>query len=96
VTKGGCKTQFVWATSEQKSFDDMKHYIFLSLMHSLPDMKKPFQIETDSLNYVVGVILSQHDYQMTYHIDIRSNVVHKYPTYDKEMYSIVQRFSPME
>jgi hypothetical protein len=38
----------------------------------------------------VGVILTQHDHPVVYHSDTLSNVVCKYPTYDKEIYSIVK------
>jgi hypothetical protein len=56
----------------------------------LPDLQQPFEIETDASDYVVGAILTQNDYPVAYHSETLSDVVHKYPTYDKEMYSIVQ------
>ena len=37
-----------------------------------------------------GVILTQHDHPVAYHSETLSDVVHKYPTYDNEMYTIVQ------
>jgi len=49
-----------------------------------------YSIETDASDYVVGVVLTQHDHPMDYHSETLSDVVHKYPTYDKEMYSILQ------
>jgi hypothetical protein len=52
-------------------------------------MQKPFQIETDASNYVIGAILIQHGHPVAYHSETLSNVVHGYPTYDKDMYSIV-------
>jgi hypothetical protein len=39
---------------------------------------------------VVGVILTQHNHPVAYDSETLSDVVHKYPTYDKQMYSIVQ------
>jgi hypothetical protein len=41
-------------------------------------------------DYVVGVVLTQHAHSMSYHSETLSDIVWKYPTYDKEMYSIVK------
>jgi hypothetical protein len=38
----------------------------------------------------VGAVLTQHGHPMAYHSETLSDMVRKYPTYDKEMYSIVQ------
>jgi hypothetical protein len=64
----------------------------LSPVISLPDLKHPFEIETDASDYVVGIILTQHGHPMAYNSETPSDVVGKYPTYDKEMYSIVQAY----
>jgi hypothetical protein len=53
-------------------------------------MKQLFKIEIDASNYVVGTILTQHGHLLAYHSETLSDIVQKYPTYDKEMYSIVQ------
>ena len=36
------------------------------------------------------IILTQHGHRMVYHSETLLDVVREYPTYDKEMYSIVQ------
>ena len=59
---------------------------------SLPNLQQPFEIETDASDYVVGAVLTQHGNPMAYHSEILFDVIHKYPTYDKEMYSIVQAY----
>jgi hypothetical protein len=56
---------------------------------SLPDLQQPFEIETDASNYDVGVALTQHKNLVAYHSDKIFDIVRKYPTYDKEMYSIL-------
>jgi hypothetical protein len=83
MSKGGGKEKFVWGQLQQKAFDDLKHHLCLSLVLSLPDMKQRFEIETDDFDYVVGVFLTQHSHPMAYHSDTLSDVVCKYPTYDK-------------
>jgi hypothetical protein len=53
-------------------------------------MKQPFEIETNASEYVLGIVLTQHGHSMEYHSETLSDTVQKHPTYDKEMYSIVQ------
>jgi hypothetical protein len=55
-------------------------------------MQQPFKIETNASDYVVRTILTQHGHLVPYHSDTLSYIVWKYPTYDKEMYSIVQAY----
>jgi hypothetical protein len=55
-------------------------------MLALPDLQQPFEIETDASDYAVGAVLTQHNHPMAYHNETLSDVVRKYPTYDKEMY----------
>jgi hypothetical protein len=90
ITRGGGKEKFVWGQSQQQAFDDLKQCLCSTPVLSLPDLQQPFEIETDASDYVVGIVLTQHDHPMAYHSETLSNVVRKYPTYDKEMYSIVQ------
>ena len=73
-----------------KAFNDLKHRLCSTPVLSLPDLQQSFEIETDAFNYVVGVVLSQHDHPIAYHSETLSDTVHKYHAYDKEMYSIVQ------
>ena len=73
-------------------FDDLKQHLCSSLLISLPDLQQPFEIETDSSDYAVGAVLTQHDHLVAYHSETLSDVIHNYPNYDKEMYSIVQAY----
>jgi hypothetical protein len=54
------------------------------------DLQQPFEIETDAFDYAIGVVLTQQGNPVTYHSETLSDTVRKYPTYDKDMYSIVQ------
>jgi hypothetical protein len=55
----------------------------------LPDLQKPFKIEIDVFDYVIDVVLTQQGHLVAYHNEMLSNVVRRYPTYEKDMYSIV-------
>ena len=88
VTKGSGKKNFVWGKAQQQAFDDLKNHLCLAPVLSLPDLQQRFEIETDAFDYVVGIVLTQHGHPVAYHSETLSDTVQKYPTYDKEMYSI--------
>jgi hypothetical protein len=92
VTKGGGKAKFVWSESQQKYFVELKHRLCSAPVLSLPDLQKAFEIKIDASDYAVGAVLTQHGNPMAYHSEMLSDVVRKYPTYDKEMYSIIQTY----
>jgi hypothetical protein len=58
VTRGGGKEKFVWGWSQQEEFDDLKQRLCSSQIISLPDLQQPFDNETDSSDYDVGIILT--------------------------------------
>jgi hypothetical protein len=75
---------------QQQDFDDLKQCLCSTPVLSLLDLQQPFEIETDASNYVVGIVLTQHGHPVAYHSETLSDDVRKYPTYNKEMYSIVK------
>jgi hypothetical protein len=90
VTKGGAKEKLFWSESQQKVFRELKHCLYSAPVLTLPDLQQPFEIETDASDYAIGAVLTQHGHPVAYHSETLSDTVQKYPTYDKEMYSIVQ------
>ena len=68
----------------------MKHRLCCALVLTLPDLQQTFEIETDAYGYAIGAVLTQQGHLVAYHSETMSDTVYKYPTYDKEMYSIVQ------
>jgi hypothetical protein len=86
------QVKFVWGLSEQQAFDELKKRLSSSPLISLPNLQNPFDIETNALDYALGTVLTQHGHPVAYHSETLSDVVHKYPTYDKEMYSIVKSY----
>jgi hypothetical protein len=92
LTRGGGKENILWGLYQQQAFDDLKQRLFSSPIISLPNMQQPFDIETDSSDYAVGIVLTLNDHPMAYYRETLSYVVCKYPTYEKEMYSIVKSY----
>jgi hypothetical protein len=90
VTKGGGMVKFMWGKEQQRSFDDLKHHLFSSPVLSFLNLQQLFDIETDAFDYVVGAVLTQHNHLVAYHSETFLDTIQKYPTYDKEMYSIVK------
>jgi hypothetical protein len=83
LTRGGGKETIVWGMSQKQAFNDLKKRLFSSPIISLPNLQHPFEIEIDTSDYVVGIILTQHDHPVAYHSETLSDVVHKCTTYDK-------------
>jgi hypothetical protein len=83
VTKGGGKENFMWGKSQQQAFDNMKHNLCSSLILSLLDLQQNFDIETNASDYDMGPVLTRHGNLVAYHSETLSNVVHKFPTYEK-------------
>ena len=90
VTKGGAKVKFCWSESQQKALVELKHRLCSAPVLTLPDLQQPFEIEIDASDYAIGVFLTQQGHLVAYHSETLSDIIRKYPTYDKEMYSIVQ------
>eukprot|EP00253_Pinus_taeda_P028898 PITA_28898 len=90
VTKGGVKAKLFWFESQQKAFIELKYCLYMARVLALLDLQQPFEVETEASDYAIGAILTQHRHRVAYHSETLSDTVRKYPTYDKEMYSIVQ------
>ena len=83
VTKGSGRENFTWGKAQKWAFDDVKHLLCSAPVLSLLDLQQPFEIETDALDYVVGIVLTQQGHPLAYCSETLSNVIRKYPTYDK-------------
>jgi len=68
----------------------LKEKISKTPLLALPNLQKPFEIETDTSDYAMGIVLMQHDKPICYHSETFISVVVNYPTYDKELYALVR------
>ena len=69
----------------------MKEKISTTPVLALPDLQRSFEIQTDASDYAMGVVLTQHGKPICYHFETFNSAVVNYPTYDKELYALVQR-----
>jgi len=59
-------------------------------MLKLPDFNQPFQVSCDASRIAIGVVLSQEDKPDAYFSEKLNESKHKYSSYDKELYVMVQ------
>ena len=84
------KKAFQWGGKQQKAFDTLKGKINTAPVLTLPNLQHPFEIETDAGGYAMGTLLMQHRNPIFYHSETFTQAVINYPTYDKELYALVQ------
>eukprot|EP00253_Pinus_taeda_P023129 PITA_23129 len=84
------KQVFQWGGRQQNSFETLKEKISIVLVLALPDLQQPFKIKTDASGYAMGNVLMQQKKPIYYHSEKFSQALINYPTYDKELYALVQ------
>ena len=84
------KNTFQWEGKQHKCFEILKEKINTTPILVLPNLQQPFEIETDANGYSMGAILMQYHKPICYHFETFNQVVVNYPTYDKELYALVQ------
>ena len=68
----------------------MKEKISSAPVLALLNIQHPFEIETHASGYAMGAVLMQYRKPICYHSENFNQVVVNYPTYDKELYALVQ------
>jgi hypothetical protein len=84
------KNTFRWEGRKQKYFDTLKGKINIAPVLALSNIQQPFEIEIDANGYTMGAVLMQYRKTICYHSKSFNQVVVNYPTYDKELYALVQ------
>ena len=81
---------YQWGGKHQKAFDTLKENISTVIVLALPDLQRPFEIQMDASDYAMGAVLTQHGKPICHHSETFNPAVVNYPTYDKELYALVQ------
>jgi hypothetical protein len=68
----------------------LKEKISTAPVLTLLNLQWPFEIETDASGYAMGAVLMEYRKPICYHSETFNQVVVNYPTYDKELYALVQ------
>jgi hypothetical protein len=69
----------------------LKEKISTTPVLALSNIQQAFEIETDANIYAMGIVLMQYRKPIYYHYENFNEVIVNYPTYDKELYALVQR-----
>jgi hypothetical protein len=75
---------------ETKSFDTLKENISTTPVLALLNLQQPIDIETYASGYAMCAVLMQYHKPICYHSETFNQVFVNYPTYDKELYTLVQ------
>ena len=51
------KKGFQWGDKQKQAFEALKYKIISAPVLALPDLRQPFEIQTDASNYAMGVVL---------------------------------------
>lgn len=84
-----------WGDSQQKAFDTLKKAFTEAPVLTMPDMSKPFRLETDASNFATGAILSQKDdngmyHPIAFHSKSFNDTERNWEIHDKELASIIR------
>ena len=84
------KKVFQWGGKFKKAFDVLKENIRTSPVLTLPNLRQSFEIQIDASDYTMGAVLMQNGKPICFHSETFNGLVIEYPTYDKELYALVQ------
>lgn len=78
-----------WSDKCQTTFEILKERLTLALVLALPDFTRPFKVQSDALNFVVGGVLMQDGHLVAYESRKLQDRERNYPAHEKEMIRIV-------
>ena len=84
------KKGFQCGGKKHKYFKSLKDKISTTPVLALPNLRQPFEIQTDASDYAMGAVLLQYGKPIAFHYEKFNGTVKIFPTYDKEIYSLVQ------
>ena len=85
------KKCFQWGGKQQQAFEYLKENIISAPVLALPNLRQPFEIQTDASDYAMGAVLLQHGKPIAFHSETFNGAIIDHPTYDKELYALVKR-----
>lgn len=87
--------QFLWTTECQLAFDTLKTKFTTAPVLLMPDVSKPFEVESDASKFAVGAVLRQQDcngdwHPCAYFSKSLDEAERNYEIYDRELLGIIE------
>ena len=83
---------FTYSKSQHNTFIEGKNCLCCTLVLTLPNRQQPFEIKTNTSNYDIRAVLTQQGHPVACHSETLFDTIQKYPTFDKNVYSIVKDY----
>lgn len=80
---------FKWNEENKGAFNQLKEALISSLVLTLPDLSKPFTVETNSSQFDIGVVLIQNQHPKAYISKVLSPKNQLLLVYDKELLALM-------
>ncbi|PKU71894.1 RNA-directed DNA polymerase [Dendrobium catenatum] len=87
---------FIWSTTQQQSFENIKKALSSAPILALPNFEKPFQVDTDASGIGIGAVLYQEDRPLEYFSEKLSTSRQKWTVYEQELYAVVRALKQWE
>jgi len=81
---------FKWGIDQTKAFETLKEKLIKAPLLVLPNFSKTFEIECDTSNVGIGVVLLQEGHPKAYFSEKLKGSYLNYSTFDKELYALVR------
>ncbi|KAL0303326.1 UNVERIFIED_CONTAM: Retrovirus-related Pol polyprotein from transposon [Sesamum radiatum] len=78
-----------WTPQCQVSFDNLKRAMVTDPMLALPDMSKPFVVETDASNFALRGVIMQDDHPVAFESRKLKDVEWRYSVHEKELLAVI-------
>ena len=78
-----------WIFECQKAFNELKIAMMKGLVLALPDISKPFEVQTDASDFALGGVLLQEVHPIAFESRKLSEVKRRYTTQEKELLTVI-------
>ncbi|KAL0301589.1 UNVERIFIED_CONTAM: Retrovirus-related Pol polyprotein from transposon.6 [Sesamum radiatum] len=78
-----------WTPQCQVAFDNLKRTMVTDPVLALPDMSKPFTVETDGSDFALGEVLMQYGHPVAFESRKLKNVERRYSVHEKELLAVI-------